>query len=410
MADKDKDDAAPAEPEQDDALVEPAADADGESPPPEQDDAEPVAADSPPRPSRLPLFIALIALLAAGAAAAGVALLWMTRDTGPDPAVSGLQSALAQAGSRLDDTAAALERARRELDELGSAGDDAARELDALNRQLAERLEPLEALPGRLRAIESSLSALQGISSGLRDTWLLAEAEYYLQIGNAQLELAGNPELARIALELADERLASLGNPALTDVRRAIADELRGLRAMSDVDVAGTALTLASLADAVDSLALTQDVVEPDFSDPSVSEELSGFDRAWASLKSSLSDVISVRRSDAPVEPLLPPDAAYFLRSNVTLQLQAARLALLKGEETLYEQSLADAENWLREYFDTDTRPVESALATIGELKNARLSPVRPDISGSLALLRAFIARRVDEGRAPDVMDDGPAQ
>ena len=443
MADKQTDDDRPADEQAGSAgddqkpAENPAESADGDEAPAERQAGEPASQDEPPgggdagattagghepagpgpaaapvpRPSRLPAAIATLALLLAIAAGAGVGLLWFDRESGPDPAVADLRQALERAGARVDKLAGTLERARRELDDLKGAGSGAEREIESLRRALEQRLQTLEALPGRLASIESSLAALQGISSGLRDTWLLAEAEYYLQIGNAQLELAGNAELARIALQLADERLASLGNPALTGVRRAIADELRGLEAVTDVDAEANALPLASLADAVESLPIRNDVVEPEFDDPAVAGDLSGIDRAWASLKSSLSDVISVRRSDAPVKPLLPPDAAYFLRSNVTLQLQAARLALLQGEEALYLQSLDDAAAWLREYFDTDTRPVQSALDTLDELRDARLDTVRPDISGSLALLRQFAASRGNPQRMPDASaGDGPAQ
>jgi uncharacterized protein HemX len=114
--------------------------------------------------------------------------------------------------------------------------------------------------------------------------------------------------------------------------------------------------------------------------------------RALASLKNAMSDVVSVRRSDDAVTPLLPPDAAYFLRTNLTLQLQIARLAMLRGEQSLYEQSLDDAAQWLVEYYDTERPAVGSALDTIGELRNARFVAAQPDISSSLLLLRRYMA------------------
>lgn len=382
------------------------------------------------RPSRVPLLLSIAALLLA-AAAVGLAL--TPRDSGrPDPALVDAGNRLDRLATRLDDTTAALDdteaglsAVEQSLRELSNAARRAESDAAELGRTLNDRLRPLEAVPARLANLEASLSALQGISTGLRDTWLLAEAEHYLLIANAQLSLAGKPGQARAALELADERLASLANPALTDVRRAIAAEIRRIDAMDVVDLESTALTLSSLTDSVGSLPLKGGLVEPDFDDPAVSGELSGMDRALASLKASLSDVISVRRSDAPVTPLLPPDAAFFLRSNLRLEFDAARLALLEGEQALYEQSLDAAGAWLREYFDGDSQPVTSALATIDELRGRRLSAARPDISGSLALLRRFMALRAEDGRVPaspgatndDIGDDetadddtGPAQ
>ena len=104
--------------------------------------------------------------------------------------------------------------------------------------------------------LERSVASLQGVSMDARNTYLVAEAEYYLQIANAQLQLAGNPYLASLALDQADDRLLQVGDPALTDVRRAIADEAAALEIMEQPDVAGLSLTLASLARVVESLPL----------------------------------------------------------------------------------------------------------------------------------------------------------
>ncbi len=264
--------------------------------------------------------------------------------------------------------------------------------IDQLTGELLEPLRQIESIGGRMTTIENTVSSLQGISTGARDAWLLAEAEYYMQIANAQLQLAGNPELASLALGLADERILQLANPALTGVRRALANELRALEVMDKPDTAGVTLTLASLAGVVDSLPLRQEAVLPDDEDAAPDPELTGTSRALASLKSALDKAVSVRRVDEEVRPFIAPEARYFLRANLALQLQAARLSLLRGEAEIFEQSLDDAANWLTEYYDTDSTPVRSALQTIAEVRGSDLSVALPDISESLRLLRQFNA------------------
>jgi uroporphyrin-3 C-methyltransferase len=88
--------------------------------------------------------------------------------------------------------------------------------------------------------------------------------------------------------------------------------------------------------------------------------------------------------------PLLTPDAIYFLRTNLTLQLQAARLALLRGEQAVFQQSLDDAAAWLELYFDADSAQVGGALQTIAEIRAGVFDVAAPDISESLRLLRQF--------------------
>jgi uncharacterized protein HemX len=213
-----------------------------------------------------------------------------------------------------------------------------------------------------------------------------------MQIANAQLQLANNPELAKLALTQADDRILQLGDPRLTNVRQALSDELRALEVIARPDTAGITLTLASLASVVDSLPLRQEVVVRDDQASDIDPELSGVDRAMASLKNAVGGVVSVRRADEAMQPLIAPEAQYFLRANLALQLQASRLALLRGEEDIFRQSLTDADAWLAEYYDPASTGVQNARTTIGEIRNSVLTVAMPDISQSLRLLRQFNA------------------
>ncbi|HSD67920.1 MAG TPA: uroporphyrinogen-III C-methyltransferase [Woeseiaceae bacterium] len=262
--------------------------------------------------------------------------------------------------------------------------------VQGIETQLEERLQRLELMQTRLGAVEGSMAELRGISSGLRDSWLLAEAEYYMQIANAQLQLADNPKLATLALQLADEKVAQLANPALIGIRRALANELQALAAIESPDIEGIALMLSSLAAAVDSLPLNQDIDVPEAAPVEVDPELTGMDRMFASLKRTASEIVSVRRSDENVRPLIAPEAQYFLRANLTLQFQAARIALLRGEQELYDQSLGDAASWLNRYYDAESAPVHSALQTIDDLRRSISTVAFPDLSESLRLLREY--------------------
>ena len=332
----------------------------------------------------LALFVAVLALIAFGVdfvgdrSAAGDA-----RDE--DDAVATVSSSV----RAVQDSVASLSQSVTALSDEIAARDS---EVAAIERRFSDRLRQIEALGGRMSAMEGTVSSLQGISTGARDAWLLAEAEYYMQIANAQLQLAGNPHLATLALSLADERILQMANPALTDIRRALSNELRSLEIMDKPDTAGVTLTLASLAAVVDSLPLRQEITRSTDSESATDTELTGTDRALESLKSAMSKAVSVRRVDETVQPLIAPEAQYFLRANLALQLQAARLAMLRGEEQLFQQSLDDAAAWLREYYNTGSTPVQSALQTIADIRDSAFTVATPDISESLRLLRQYNA------------------
>ena len=325
----------------------------------------------------------LLAIIAVAAAGYTVWHDWQgARDTSADDNYARLDDRLSSSAQSLADLEA-------QVAQLGGRDPAIDADLDAIRRELDERVRMLSSLPTRISTLESSIASLAGVSEGARDAWILAESEYYMQIANAQLQLANNPHLASLALRMADERIVQLSNPALTDVRRAISDELAALDVMEKPDIEGATLTLASLARVVESLPLASAAEQEDEA-TEVDPELSGTGRAWASVKNAMSGLVKVTPPEQAKLVQLSPDAEYFLRNNIALQLQAARIALLRGEQAIFEQTLDDAAALLNDYFDTSSAPVAGALDTIAGIRGHIFTAAVPDISESLQLLRQF--------------------
>jgi len=389
MSKKDKDTDS-ALPDEEEIVTEESAPEPDPEPEPEPD-PEP---EQEPKPVEAPrnakgTGIAWLALLVSVVAAMGIGYMviqdWQAQRTANESSESfvDLRNRIASSNdslATLDESIAAL----AQTDAQTSA------ELEAMGQDLDTRLQLFDSLPSRMSNLESSMSSLQGVSAGARNTWLLAEAEYYMQIANAQLQLAGNPHLAALALGMADERIVQLADPALTEVRRAISDELAALEVMDKPDIEGITLTLSSLARVVASLPLRQIAETRAIEESEVDPDLSGVDRAWASVKGAVSGLVKVTGPDQTAIPLLTPDAVYFLRTNLTLQLQVARLALLRGEQAIFQQSLDDAADWLEQYFDANSAQVGSALETIDEIRGGLMAVTTPDISQSLRSLRQY--------------------
>jgi len=330
----------------------------------------------------LALFLALLTL-----AAVGYMIVEDRRTRAVEEASS---DTLERLDSRIDDSQASLSGLKDDLNDIMSSDEALESRVADLQRDLERRADILDSLPGRTSNLENSVAAMQGASAGARDTWLLAEAEYYMQIANAQLQLGNNPQLAMLALEMADERVVQMANPALTDVRRALAEELAALEAMEKPDLEGTMLTLASLSRVVDSLPLRVAGGDTRETGGTADEEQGAAARAWASVKDAMSGLVKVTPPDEETRALLTPDAAHLIRSNLALQLQAARLALLRGEQAIFEQSLEDADALIEQYFDGGSAQVKSAQATITEIRDSMVAVAAPDISESLRLIRQF--------------------
>ncbi len=350
----------------------------------------------------LALFLALISF-----AAAGYTLVKGLRSAPEvDETAARIDALNARIGA-LDDLLASQ---RGDIDALGSADNGLNSSIRSLRGDLNERASLFDSLPPRMSSLERSVASLQGVSIETRNTYLIAEAEYYLQIANAQLQLAGNPYLASLALEQADDRLVQLGDPALTDVRRAISDERAALEVMERPDLAGATLTLGSLAQAVDSLPL-RPIEEP--SDPQAAtdgedgEEPGGFRRAWNSVTSSFEGAIEITPPSEDLPAILLLEAEPLIRSNLSLQLQAARLALLRGEQQIFEISLDDADVWIETYFDVDNSQVERVRQTLAAIRVDYSAVAPPDISTSLRLLRQY--KLLSESATPRPAASRPA-
>ncbi len=381
MSDKDKEQEPLATEEEPAAADEVVA----EEPPAASEPSEAEPAEPPRRRSGNPVaWLAFLASIVALAAAGYVA--WNDWRT---PADTSADDALASVESRLSSTNESIASLDSRLTDLADSDSGVDAELAGLRQDVDERIRLLSSLPARISTLESSVASLAGVSEGARDAWVIAESEYYMQIANAQLQLANNPHLAALALRLADERIVQLANPALTDVRRAISDELAALDIMERPDIEGATLTLASLARVVESLPLAS-AREDDEPAAEVDPEASGAGRAWDSVKNAMSGLVKVTPPERARLVQLSPDAEFFLRNNIALQLQSARLALLRGEQAIFEQTLDDTSILLNDYFDTESAAVQGALETIAEIRRHVFTTDVPDISESLRLLRQF--------------------
>jgi len=340
-----------------------------------------------PKKRRGILWLVLLLIVIALAAFAYIRFeSWLADD---EPAGISIDVRLEGLEHRINESNAALESRFGQI-----THPDYSPEINGLRRDVEDQLRVLSSLRSRMTAIEDSVASLAGVSKGARQTFLLAEAEYYLQIANAQLQLANNPHLASLALGMADERITQLSDPGLTDVRRAISDELAALEVMTKPDIEGATLTLASLARVVESLPLASNETEDDTAVEDNTDQ-SGVDRAWDSVKDAVSGLVKVTPPDQVNLALVSPDAEHFLRNNLALQLQSARLALLRGEQAIFVQTLDDTSALLNSYFDTGSAQVTSAQLTISEIRGSVFVIDAPDISESLRLLRKY--RRLSE-------------
>ena len=338
----------------------------------------PTAAQSPPRGVQRSELASAVALLFAFVAVVLTGMLWWQYRQFY-VSLDQTDAAAAEAMTRVRAEQRALQ------DRLTDTGDDLA----ALTQSSTTLGERLDAVPGRFADLEARLDAVQGGSFDARGDLLRTEAEYYLVVANTELTLTRDFATALTALELADGRLAELGDPQLAPVREKIADELLALRSLRLPDIEGIVFSLGRLAARADELPLRADLPPSLGLDPDAALDAEpGLGRLWLAIKGTLLDLVRIERRDDPVPQALSAAERVLARRQLQLELELARIAALRADGDAFTSGLETAILILRRDFDAASADVEGALALLSELRSFTVDPERPDISGSLSLLR----------------------
>ncbi|MGB8337993.1 MAG: uroporphyrinogen-III C-methyltransferase [Burkholderiales bacterium] len=259
--------------------------------------------------------------------------------------------------------------------------------------QTQQRITQLENKMGDAENQYISLEALYQQLSRNPDEISLAEAEQTIGIANQQLQLAGNPKAALIALQAADSRLARNDKPQWIALRKSINADIEKLRALPQVDMVGMNLQLNNLILECDALPFV--IFDATRTDKAAEKPVEGLlARVWEEAK----QLVKVRKLDAPDPAFYAPSQSYFLRENLKLHLLSARLALLSRDEGSFRADLNAAHELLGKYFDTQSQPVVAAMNTLKHLSENVINIALPELDSTVDTVKR--ARQVREKAA----------
>jgi uroporphyrin-3 C-methyltransferase len=319
----------------------------------------------------------------------------------------GLEQSVAALQSELDTFESPLDVAEvsRQGTRLGALED----RLTTLQDQAAEDEASISAVQGGLRSLEQRLSAtesgLLSVAAASQNSSVeldIAEIDYLLRVANERLQLFGDVEAADLALQAADVQTEALNDPMFLTVRQRIADARQALAAVPFIDVIDVSARLGAMQKQVPGLPFSDE--EPQQAQPEAADE-TGW---WANLKRSLSSLVTVRRRVPEEQAMLSLDDKDYLRQGLWLQLESARLALMRNDAGIYVGSLDRVGTTLEQFFHVGSPEVQALLHETANLKGINVGPDLPDISAPWAQLRQIRdSRRLLQKATPVEGGDG---
>ena len=178
-------------------------------------------------------------------------------------------------------------------------------------------------------------------------------------------------------------------------MRQQLAQEIAVLEGVDEPDITGLSAQISALSKTVTGLPMQGRRMAMPEQRPGEAEQAQPFWKRFVlSLWQEIKTLVVIRHDGKAIAPLLPPEQEEFLYLNLQHKLESARLALLKGQTSIWRDNLQAAQDWARRYFDPDAQETRAIVEALARLHDSTISVNLPDISESLRLLQEFRQRQ----------------
>ena len=240
--------------------------------------------------------------------------------------------------------------------------------------------------------------------------WELAEAEYLLRLANQRLAMVQNPASALTLLQAADEIMRTSEQLGSYGVRQAIAKDIAALAAVPVVDMEGVFARLSALMDqssgltyvaptasqasvsvipSADSVAIAvQDADAEPMALTWAQKLLAGGQQILSNTWQELKVLVRVQERSNADQLLLTPEVEALLRMRMQLALSQAQVALLRGQQSVFQAALGQVSLLLQDYYRTTDTVAQAMADQVTELSQLQVMAKMPDISSSLYALQ----------------------
>ena len=268
-----------------------------------------------------------------------------------------------------------------------------ARQADTDVRDALGKLAALDGRVSDLAAYRAQMEELVQSVARARDENLAVDLESAVRVAQDQAQLTGSVQPLLAALRTAERRLARSSDPRLAPVARAVARDLERVKKANLADTAGLLARIDQLLREVDELPMAN-AVGPQRSGATSRERAAPAEAApswWERLGrifwDETRDLLRVSRIERPDAALLSPDQAFFVRENLKLRLQGARLAILARQYEAARADLAAAATSLGTWFDPSARRTQAAATLLQRIRAETRDADLPRVDDTLVAL-----------------------
>jgi len=358
--------------------------------------------------------IAVLALLVALASVSATGWQWwQTQQADPNEAtqkesLARLQDAQQKTANSVATFEAQLDAAQSPIDAAEfSRRDERLKavegQLAGLQGQSGEDQASIGAVQGSVRSLEQRLSAtesgLVSVAASSQNSSVeldIAEIDFLLRTASERLQLFSDPTAADLALQAADVQIEALNDPMFLSVRQRIATSRQALALVPRIDRVELSTQLSALQSMVSELPFRGEAeTQPE---PVLPDDASW----WESFKQTMSSLVTVKRRVPEDQSLLSLDDKDYLRQGLWLQLESARLALMRNDTSVYSGSLDRVNDTVEQFFKNGSSEVQALLLEVAALKQVNIAPEMPDISSPWSQLRQLRdSRRLLQSASP---------
>lgn len=261
-----------------------------------------------------------------------------------------------------------------------------------------ERLDVLSAaIQQNNQQIASNLSKVSEIAGRRPADWLLAEANYLLNIAGRKLWLEHDVDTAILMLQAADSRLQDMAEPSLLVVREKLASDISTLQQLNPLATTAIALDISGLGKQVDNLPLTF-FKKPENSNSEL--ELSTDDADWYSnLVNSIDHVLagffSVKKITTDIKPFMSEQQQWLVKEQVKFSLLSAQTAALQEQWPVFMDAINNALVLVNTHFDGQSLNVSQFIASLQTLLNSDIETNYPQQFAASSAMQDAMDKRL---------------